>query len=459
MSVIIKKKLKQLSPVQIIVYSFVLVIVLGTLFLLFPFSTRDKAGINFFTAFFTSVSCTCVTGLNLYDTWMYFSPFGQFVMLLLIQIGGLGLVSFTTGFTLAIHRKLGLRDMKIIQEGTQGNLVDIPQIIRTIFISTFGFELLGALLLCLRFMPKYGVQGIWLAFFLSVSSYCNAGFDITGFIRPDSSVTVFNDDPFVMLVISMLIIIGGSGFLVVVDIYKHFIDRFSNNTTRHRFSLHTQIVLKSTVYLLIAGIILFFCFEYENALSGLSIYNKLFASFLQSASSRTAGLFAFDLSKQYTITKFITIILMFIGASPASTGGGVKTVSFIVVMSTMWSTLYGREDTIIYRRKINKSVVYRSVAICTAFIMFAALGTLMICMLEATKPISSIDILYEVVSAVSTTGVSAGITRSLSTLSKCILVFLMFIGRVGPISLILALTAKKDNNKYKMLPEGKLIIG
>ncbi len=458
MSNIIRKKLKVFSPVQIIVYSFVLIIAFGTFLLLLPISSRSGVP-DFLTAFFTAVSCTCVTGLSLHDTWSYFSPFGQVVMLMLIQIGGLGLVSFTTGFTLAMHKKLDLREMKIIQEGTQGNLVDIPRIIRTIFISTFGFEILGALVLCSRFVPIYGAKGAWLAFFLAVSSYCNAGFDVTGFISPDSSVVMFNNDPLVMVVISFLIIIGGLGFLVLADIYRHFAERFNPKVIRHSFVLHSKVVIRSTVCLLLIGTLLFFSFEYEHALKGLSFGNKLAACFLQSASSRTAGLFAFDLSKQYSITKLITVILMFIGASPASTGGGVKTVPFVVVMSTMWSTFFGKDDTIIYRRRVGKSVVYKSVAICAAFVLFAALGTLMICILEASKPISSIDILYEVVSALSTTGVSAGITRSLTVFSQYILILFMFVGRVGLISLILALTAKKENNKYKMLPEGKLIIG
>lgn len=452
----VKKRIKLFSPVQIIVYSFVLIIAIGTFLLYLPISVKTGRS-SFLDAFFTSVSCTCVTGLNLHDTWSYFTLFGQIVILLLIQIGALGLVSFTTGFTLIVHRKLGLRDMKILREGIHGNIVDIPNIIRTIFISTFILEVLGALLLSSKFVPKYGITGLWLSIFLAVSSYCNAGFDITGFIRPDSSLIPFNSDPFIMVVITSLIIVGGLGFLVIIDIYTNVTNRF--NTIRHhsRLSFQTTIVLKATFWLLLVGTILFFSFEYENSLKGLSVLEKLFVCFMQSASSRTAGLFSFDLAKQYNITKFITIILMFIGASPASTGGGIKTVSFIVLISTMWNTLCGRDEIVIYNRKISKSVVYRSVSICLAFVIFVIVGTLMISILESQSPIATVDILYEVVSAISTTGLSTGITRGVSSFSKYILIFFMFVGRVGPISLILAIMSKKDN-KYKVIPEGKLII-
>lgn len=452
----LKKKIKLLSPVQIIVYSFVLIIAVGTFFLYLPISVRSGQTC-FLDSFFTSVSCTCVTGLSLHDTWSHFTLFGQIVILSLIQIGGLGLVSFTTGFTLIVHRKLGLRDMKILKEGIQGNVVDIPNIVRTVFISTFVVEVLGVLLLSSKFVPKYGLLGLWLSLFLAVSSYCNAGFDITGFISQDSSLMIFNNDPFIMFVVASLIIIGGFGFLVIIDIYSNATNRFNPVKHHSKLSLQTNIVLKATFWLLLVGTLLFFCFEYENTLKGLSIVEKLSACFMQSASSRTAGLFSFNLTKQYNITKLITIIFMFIGASPTSTGGGIKTVSFVVLISTMWNTLCGRDETVIYNRKINKSIVYRSLSISLAFIIFISIGTLMISILEAQKPILVIDILYEVVSAISTTGLSTGITRSISDFSKYILIFFMFVGRVGPISLILAITTKKDN-KYKMIPEGKLII-
>lgn len=453
-------RLKSLFPVRFIVCSFVLTIFVGTVLFLLPFSIRNSESATFFNAFYAAVSCTCVTGLDVHDTWNHFSFFGQCIMLLLIQVGGIGLVFFTTGFTFMVNRKLGLRDMKIMQEETQGKLADIPQIIKAVFAATFFCEVVGALLLGIRFFPKYGLKGIWLSIFLSVSSYCNAGFDVSGFICPNSSLIKFNEDPFVMLVVSILVITGGLGSLVLVDIYNFIKKNLILGETKYKFSLQTLVVLKSTCVLIFLGTILFFCFEYQNALKGLSIPNKFFVCFFHSVSSRTAGFFAFNLSEQYNVTKFITMIFMFIGASPASTGGGVKTVSFVVLASTMSSTLCGKEDTIISGRKISKTVVYRSFAIFAVFLMCIGLGTLMICMLEARNPISSVDILYEVVSAISTTGLSVGITRFLSKFSRVILMILMFIGRVGPISLILAVTMKKNStSKYKTLPDGKLMIG
>lgn len=454
----LKKIAHSLPPEKLIVYSFVLIISIGTFLLSLPISKRAGTTTEFMSALFTAVSCTCVTGLSLHDTWSYYSVFGQAVMLILVQVGALGLISFTTGLTLMVHRKLGFRDIKIVQEGTQGNIVDIPKILKAVFFSTLAFEILGTTFLSARFIPEFGLlRGFWLSVFLSVSSYCNAGFEITGFICPDSGATPFSNDPFVMIVLSVLTIMGGLGFLTVVDISRYLNNFFKNKKAVGSLSLQTRIVLQTSLWLLIFGTVLLFCFEYDNTLGGFSLPQKISVCFMQSASSRTSGLAPCDLNRQYSMTKFITMVLMFIGASPTSTGGGIKTVSFVVILATMWSTLYGRREVIIKRKKLNHNVVYRSIAICMAFVVLIALSTLTISILEAHKSIFVVDILYEVISAVSTTGFSIGVTRTVSDLSKCILMFLMFIGRIGPVSLILAVTSKKDEGS-KMLPEGKLTI-
>lgn len=452
------RKPKSFSPVQIVTVGFLIVIFIGTILLMIPDASRPGQSTDIMGALFTSVSCTCVTGLSLYDTWTHWSEFGQVIMLLLIEIGALGLVSFTTGLTLFLHRRLGLRDMKIVQEGIRSNIIDVPRMICTIFFSTFLFESLGFLLLCSRLVPKYGTYGIWTSAFLSISAYCNAGFDITGFISPGQSLSMFSDDPFIMCVISGLIVIGGLGFIVIVDIYSYFSERFDGKYNNVHLSLHSKIVLRASAVLILLGTALFFLAEYNNTLLPLSIDKKLVASFMQSVSTRTAGMFSIDPSKQYSISKLISIALMFIGASPASTGGGIKTVAFVVILATMWSTLCGHDETIILRRKIEKSVVYRSISIVAVFVIIISLSTLALCFFEFYQEVASIDILYEVVSAMTTTGLSTGITPNLSVISKCILILLMFMGRVGPISLMLAIIARKNAHKHSMLPEGKIII-
>ncbi len=455
----ISEKIKGYSAVRIIVGSFLFMILMGTLLLMLPFCARDGKGTDLLSSFFTATSCTCVTGLAVFDTWSHWSVYGQIVMLLLIQLGGLGLVSFATGFTLLFRGRLGLRDMRIFQECTSGNIIDISRLIKIIFISTILFEMIGAILLCIRLVPKFGYYGIWVSIFLAVSAYCNAGFDITGFISPGASLTVLNDDPFVLTVISLLIIIGGLGFIVMVDIYGYFKRKIESNNKNTHISVHTNIVLKVSIILLIIGTVLFFIAEYNNTMKDFGFTRRLATSFFQSSASRTAGFFAVDTRKQTDLIKFITIILMFIGASPSSTGGGVKTTTLAVMFYSVWSIFKGYDDTVLNGKKIEKSTVYKAMTVFVVFIFISCLGIICIGFAESLTNITIIDIIYEVISAISTTGLSTGITAGLSVFSKCLLAILMFIGRVGPISLVLSIMERKGEHKNSMLPEGKLVIG
>ena len=453
------EKIKHYSAVKIIVSSFFFLICCGTLLLMLPVCSRSGQPTDFLSCLFTSTSCTCVTGLALFDTWSQWSIYGQIVMLLLIQLGGLGLISFTTGVTLLFRRKLGLRDMKIFQECISGNIVDINYLIKIIFTYTFSFELIDALLLCMRLAPKYGLDGVWASIFIAVSAYCNAGFDVVGFIKPGMSLMEVNNDPVILCVVSALIIIGGLGFVVLIDLHRFIKNRIIAKDKKAHLCLHTRVVIKTSFWLLVIGCLAILSLEYNNVLAGYSFDRKLFSSFLQSTSSRTAGFFAIDLANQTSATKLITIILMFIGASPASTGGGIKTTTFIILMFTAISVISGKGETIIENRKIEKNVVYKSLAVFVLSLAAACAGTLFICVAEVSTNINIIDIIYEVISALSTTGVSVGITPMLSLFSKICLMLLMFIGRVGPISLILAMLDKKGGYKNSMLPEGKIIIG
>ena len=453
------KRLKNVSPVRLIVSSFFIIIIIGSLLLALPFSSRDFQPTPLIDAFFTATSSTCVTGLAVYDTWTHWSYFGQGIILILIQLGGLGLVTFTTGFTLFMRRKLGLRDMQIVKEYTSGNMMDTPRLIRTIIIWTFSCEAVGALLLAIRFIPNFGFRGIWISVFLSISAYCNAGFDILGFLKPDSSLTLFVNDPLVCITSALLIIVGGIGFLVITDIHSWGYKKFKKIENHPHLALHTVVVLKTTVALLIVGTVLFLIFEYNNTLADMNFFQKLHASFFQSTTARTAGFASIDVGQQLDITKMLTIILMFIGASPSSTGGGIKTTTFVVIIATVLSVLRGKNETVLKKRRVDRTVVYRSLAIVVLSVLVVCITTIVVAIAESSNNVSALDALFETVSAFGTVGLTAGITPGLTVVSKIALIITMFIGRVGPISLLLALTMQHNSRLETILPEGKIIVG
>ena len=298
-----------------------------------------------------------------FDTWTHWSAFGQVVILGLIQLGGLGLVTFTSGFTLFLRRRLDLRDMQIAKEYTNGSTLDLPRLLRTIMFFTFVCEAFGSFLLMLRFVPMFGGKGIWISVFLSVSAYCNAGFDILGFLKPDASLELFVGDPLVCLTICCLIILGGIGFIVTVDLYNWGRKRVRKEERRPHLTLHTRIVLVSTASLLVLGTVLTLGLEYDHTLKDLNFWEKLNASFFQSVTARTAGYATIPQGELGDATKLVTIILMFIGASPSSTGGGIKTTTFVVLVATVVSISRGRDETVINKRRVDKSVVYRAMTI------------------------------------------------------------------------------------------------
>ena len=453
------KKVKAIAPVRLIVSSFVLIILLGTILLMLPVSARNGRPTAIVDAFFTAVSATCVTGLVVFDTWTHWNEFGQAVILLLIQVGGLGVITITTGFTILVRRRLGLRDMQLAMENTSGNTVNIYHLVRTILAFTLSCEFAGALLLSIRFVPQFGPYGVWIAVFEAISAYCNAGFDILGFRWRDGSLFVYTGDPLVSCVIAALIITGGLGFIVITDVFNAKIKPCVQKKKPGHLSLHSTIVLLMTAILLVLGTVLFLIMEYSNTLDGLNFFEKLNASFFQSASMRTAGFASVNIGAEHDVTKILTIIFMYIGASPASTGGGIKTTTFVVLAATVISVIRGHEDTIILKRRIDKSVVYRSLAIVTVAVLIVVLSAGVI-LLTNNERIGAIDALFEAVSAFGTVGLTTGITQILSPVSKIFLCLTMFIGRVGPVSLGLAIAGKKGRNKAMAVrPEGKIIVG
>lgn len=452
------KNFTRISPIRLIVGSFLFMIIIGTILLSLPISYKNHIEAKLIDTFFIATSATCVTGLSTFDTWETWSWFGQIVLLLLIQFGGLGLIIFTTGSTLIIKRKLDLRYIRLAKEYTNGNIINIKKLIYTILFMSFICEIIGALLLCIVFIPKYGLYGIWISLFTSISSYCNAGFDLMGIECANNSLISYYDNLLVNILIITLIIIGGIGFIVISDLYTK-ITSIVKKEHKYNLSIHSTIVLKMTALLLSIGFVCFFLIEYNHTLKGMNITNKILVSLFQSTSCRTAGFFSIPINQECEFTKIITIILMFIGASPSSTGGGIKTTTLLVLFATISSVLKGHNDTRIKKHSINKFIVYKAMTITFIAFFLILISITLIDLIEKDKNLSMLSILFEVVSAFGTVGLSTGITSILSIPSKLILCILMFIGRVGPISLVLALTTKHSKKMENVYPEGKVLIG
>ena len=444
------KKLRTLSDTRILVLGYFAVIILGAILLKLPFATRSGESTNFFDAIFTATSATCVTGLVVYDTFSHWSLFGQLVILAMIQVGGIGFMTLFAYMNFSIGQKMGYHNSRLVMEsaGTM-SLSGISPLVKKIVNGTMIFEIIGALFLSIRFIPKFGVtNGIYMAVFHAVSAFCNAGFDIMGRLEPNSSMAQYQDDPVVMITLMMLIIIGGIGFFVWSDI-------ISNRFKFKKYQLHTKVVLATTGILLLSGTVLFFVFEYNYAFKDLSIGDKILASLFQSVTPRTAGFAAVDQSKLSESGSILTIIFMFIGGSPGSTAGGIKTTTVAVMVLSVIAYAQEDHDVTAFKRKIEDKMVRRSCAIIFIYFIFVLTATLIICMFE---PYSVIDILFETVSAVGTVGLSMGITAQLTVLSRIILIVLMFAGRVGALSFVLAL-AGKQNVAHLERPTGKIMIG
>ena len=444
------------APVRVIVESFVLLILAGTLLLILPLSSAAGRFTHPLDALFTATSATCVTGLSVVDTTGYWSPFGQAVVLLLIQLGGLGLSTFATAFSLLVHRRLGLREMILTGEASGSDMPDAASLLKLMIGFTFACELLGAGLLMLRFVPEYGLGGIWPSVFVAVSAYCNAGFDILGFVPGNSSLTAFTGDPLVCLTIDALIITGGLGFVVVRDIYQCKLLSPLRHQGRKRLNFHSQVCLRATAALLIAGTAGFFLMEFHGTMAGLSLPEKLNTALFQSVNTRTAGFASVDIGAQGSFTKVLSVALMFIGGCPGSTAGGIKTTTLVVLLVTVGSTLRGKNEAVVLRHRFAPGVVYKSLTV-----VLIGLGVVFAdaCDFTLLNPqLRFVDLLYEAASAFGTAGLSAGVTGRLEPVSRIILCLTMFIGRVGPLSFGLSILMK-SKGAPSILPEGRMLIG
>lgn len=451
------KKVKKLTPVRIIVLSFLGIILVGGFLLTMPFSARSGAFTPVEDAMFTATSATCVTGLAVFDTWAYWSVFGQIIILLLIQVGGLGLVTFTTGFTLLFRQKLGIKDMALAKESSGSDSIDVKYLLRTVFIFTFSVELIGALILLIRFVPMAGPYGIWIAVFTAISAFCNAGFDIFTSLGNGVTTETFAADPLVSLTLTGLIVVGGLGFIVVSEVFLHKIWPGIRREGTRKLSFHSQAVLVITAVLLVMGTAAILISEYNHALRDYNFFQKLLASLFQCASSRTAGFAAIDPTHQTSITKIISVILMFIGASPGGTGGGIKTTTIMVLYAAILSVLRGRDEVAFLKRRIDTKTVHQAITIFIVGMVIALITTIIL--MVSVPHASAIDALFESVSGFSTTGFNASFTPRLTLVAKIALIVTMFIGRVGMISLALAFVNKKIRRSESILPDGHIIVG
>lgn len=446
----LQKLKKRFSRVQIIAGGFLLVILLGSVLLMLPFAARDGQTTSYIDALFTATSATCVTGLVPFDTYAHWSVFGQLIILFMIQLGGIGFMTVITMATLFMRHKIGLQNRMLIMESAGTiTLSGISQLVRRIIGGTAIFETAGALILATQFVPKFGwIRGLYVSFFHAISAFCNAGFDLMGQLEPGSSMILFNDNAVVMLTLSALILIGGIGFFVWDDILVCKA-KFRN------YKIHTKLVLASTAVLTVVPFILFFAFEYDHAFEGMKVSEKLLNALFQTVTPRTAGFSGIDMTTLSEPGGILTIVLMFIGGNPGSTAGGVKTTTIAVILLSTIAYLQEDNDVTVFKKRIEDKMVRRASAI--AFIYFAMIlaSALVVSWIE---PISMREVLFEVVSAVATVGLSMNVTATLSSASKIILVVLMYAGRIGALSFIMLLS-KQNKTAILKRPTGKIMIG
>ena len=436
---------RRLSSSQIILFGFAGVILAGTLLLLLPFATNSGEGATFWDALFTSTSAVCVTGLIVQDTATYWSGFGQAVILLMIQIGGMGVITVAAAITMASGKKISL-----MQRSTMQDAISAPQvggIVRfTGFIlkGIFLFELLGALVLMTVFVPEYGVKGIWLAVFHSISAFCNAGFDLMGTTSPFSSLTAYAAHPVVNITVMLLIVIGGVGFLTWQDIRQ-------NGLHFKRYRMQGKVILATTGILFVLPTIYFFFFEFSAEPMG----RRLLLSLFQAVTPRTAGFNTADLTALSETGQTLTIGLMLIGGSPGSTAGGMKTTTVATLFACVVAIFRRRENGRFFGRRIADDTVKNAVTVFLMYITLFLIGGMIISRVEGLPILTC---LFETASAIGTVGLTLGITPGLHLISKLILICLMFLGRVGGLTLIFAtLSAKK--NTLSRLPLEKITVG
>ncbi|PYI53844.1 TrkH family potassium uptake protein [Paenibacillus flagellatus] len=443
-----KTVLERLTPPQILVIGFAAIIFLGGLLLSLPVSTSNGEGLPFVDAMFTSTSATCVTGLVVVDTGTYLSVFGQIVLMALIQVGGLGFMTMSTLIALVLRKRISLRERLILQEAmNQSSMEGIVRLIRRVIFYSLTIELAAATVFAIRWSFDFPVgRAIYMGLFHAVSMFNNAGFDLSGEFR---SLMPYADDLVINVTAMSLIVLGGIGFIVMADVMEY--------KKKRKLSLHSKVVLSMTGFLIVFGAVVVFIFEYTNprTLGSLNGLGKVLASLFQSVTPRTAGANTLDIAGLRQATQFFIIILMFIGASPGSTGGGIKTTTFTTLLGAMVAMIRGKDDIVLFHYRLAKDRIYKAITL-TLFALFLVVFVAMV--LSTTEDHPFLMILFEVTSAFGTVGLSMGLTPDLTVFGKIMIMLTMFAGRLGPVTLAYALQPKPEKELYRH-PEGKIIIG
>ena len=440
----------RLNQVQYIALGFFFIILAGSLILTLPIASRSGEWTPFLDSMFTATSATCVTGLVVYDTFTHWNVFGQLVILLLIQIGGLGFITVGVGFSMAFRRRIGLWQRDLLKESINAmEIGGIVKLSRKIFIGTALCEGAGAILLATRFIPEFGfVKGIYYSIFHAISAFCNAGFDLMGRQQQYASFTAYATDPVINITIMLLIIVGGLGFVVWSDVV-------SKRFHWKNYCLHTKMVISVTLILIFGGALLLFLFEQGGTIKGMSTGEQILTSLFGSVTARTAGFNTVDTGALQPESKLLTIVLMFIGGSPGSTAGGVKTTSIAVILIYVISNLRGENGCNVFHRRIGDEVIKKASMV---FCLNLFLGLMSVTLILATSNLRMSDVLFEVYSAISTVGMTTGITRDLNVVGRIVIIILMYCGRIGSMTFALSFVAKPEM-KGLSLPEEKITIG
>ncbi len=446
-----EKKKQKWSTTKIIAVGYVLVITIGTILLMLPVSGRNHEPVPFMDAWFTATSATCVTGLVTHDTYTYWSSFGQAVLLVLIQIGGMGFMTIAISAMTLTRKKIGLSQRLLMQESVGApQVAGVVRMSRLILGGTVFFEGLGALLLSFYYIPRLGFgKGLYFSVFHSISAFCNAGIDLMGYYQPSSSLITAADSYLVGITIAGLILVGGIGFLVWEDAL-----RWKWHISRYR--LHSKVVLAAAVALVAGGTLFMFLFEYgKPSMEGKNLGEQILCSFFQAVTPRTAGFNTMDLNQLSPSSQMLMVCLMFIGGSPGSTAGGIKTTTMTILLLTIWTEFKKRKDVELFKRRVEGEVIRHAACILMFYGSLAFVSSMIICAVEG---IGAKEVIFEVVSALCTVGLSLGITAEVGVLSHVILILLMFIGRVGGITILIAFSSRLSAIPSK-LPAEKIAVG
>lgn len=442
-------KKRYLDPPKILVLGFAAVILIGALLLTLPIATEDGRGLLFLNALFTATSATCVTGLVVVDTGDTFTMFGELVILSLIQVGGLGFMTFATFLFILLGKRISLRERLLLQESLNNLSIEgAVSLVKRVILFTAVIEIVGGTILSVRFAFDMPIgKAIYFGFFHAISNFNNAGFDLMGEFR---SLTLYVDDPVVVLTVCLLITLGGIGFIVMSELYEYAITR--------RLSMHTKVVLVTSLILTIGAAVLIFAFESGNdkTIGSLSNTGKVLGSLYQAVTPRTAGSNTLPIAELTQPTLFLTIILMFIGGSSGSTAGGIKVTTLAVLMAAVWSQVKGKEDVVLFKHRIVAETIFKALTLILVGMFMVITLTMLLSITE--KGFDFIFYLFEAASAFGTTGLSMGLTPELSPIGRVLIIFTMFAGRLGPLTIAFALAMRRKPDPFRR-PKGKIMIG